>query len=79
MANGPYRLDNWTLINHGTWSQLEGNVFGNPKFHDGAFIRTSWLRAFSVPEGKATTKNSVYLLGTPAGLALGAQDEDKAA
>jgi hypothetical protein len=61
------RLENWILHNFGTWSALEGDVFEDPRFADGDRIHTSYLRAFSLDEKKATTRNTVYALGRPAG------------
>lgn len=60
------RLEDWRIVNFGTLAVAEGNVFGHPKFKEGEFIRTSYLRAYSLAEGKVTTRNTVYKLGKPA-------------
>jgi hypothetical protein len=60
------RLEGWILVNWGSLAVAEGFVYGSPKFQDGEYIHTSWLRAYSLSEGKITTRNGVYLLGKPA-------------
>jgi len=59
-------LENFIIVNWGTLAVAEGNVYGSPKFKDGEYIHTSWLRAYSLSEGKVTTRNGVYKLGKPA-------------
>jgi hypothetical protein len=69
-------LRNWSLLNHGTWSQLAGEVYGSPHYPDGTEIITSYLKVFT--NGKASTKNNTYDLGQPRGLTLKPQEEDNA-
>ena len=59
------RLDNWTIINYGTWAGAEGYVYDSDKFDDGDYIHTSYLLRYSLAEGKITTRNTTYLLGKP--------------
>jgi hypothetical protein len=51
-------LENWYLCG----SSICGDVYGNPKFEDGMFIRTSTVQ--SVDEFSVNTLNSTYDLGT---------------
>jgi hypothetical protein len=59
------RLDNWIICTTGIISWAEGNVYKSPRFIDGEYISTSWLRRYSLAEGLVTTRNSTYLLGKP--------------
>jgi hypothetical protein len=68
------RLENWCVHNFGTMAVAEGNVFGDPRFQDGQLISTSYIKQVSYSEGKITTKNNFYYLGTPATTPI-AEDE----
>jgi hypothetical protein len=70
------RLENWYITIWGTHSTAHGDVYGHPTFNDGEHIRTSYLRQYSLKEGKVTTKNSTYLLGKPASEFKPPQEED---
>jgi hypothetical protein len=59
-------LENWRIINYGNLSVAEGNVYNSARFGNGLYITTSWLKAYSLAEGKVTTNNRVYKLGKPA-------------
>jgi hypothetical protein len=59
-------LENWKIVNYGTLAVAEGNVYNSDRFGNGLYIHTSWLKAYSLSEGKVTTNNRVYLLGKPA-------------
>jgi hypothetical protein len=58
-------LENWYITIWGTHATATGNVYGNPNFKDGELITTSYLRSYSLSEGKINTKNSFYKLGKP--------------
>jgi hypothetical protein len=60
------RLENWSIENRGLYSIAWGHVYDSPKFNDGEYIHTSFLRQYSLSEKKVTTNNSTYLLGLPA-------------
>ena len=51
-------IDNWYEFGDRIW----GNVSGNPKFRDGAFIHTSSI--VDINEGYVQTRNTLYRLGT---------------
>jgi hypothetical protein len=68
------RLENWILINWGTLAVAEGNVFGDPRFHDGQLIHTSYIKMISYSEGKISTRNTTYYLGTPAVAPMAEED-----
>jgi len=70
------RLEKWIIHNCGSWAYASGFVHDNPKFKDGDFIETSWIRAYSLTEKKLTTRNSVYELGAPASEFTPPRDED---
>lgn len=58
------RIENWQKYSFGsTGSVLYGNVYGHPKFIDGASIRTSLLEEFDETAGVAKTLNTDYELG----------------
>ena len=70
------KLENWAVVTFGhsgyqspeqATVALTGNVYGhpNPKNHDGKEVVTSDLKSISVARLTATTKNTVYELGTP--------------
>ena len=54
------RLENWWIINDCAW----GNIYNNPKFADGDFVRTSPIKE-QFPT-RIVTANSEYLLGKQA-------------
>lgn len=63
-------IENWKLeLVYGTDKfVITGNVYGNLKFSDGEWIRTSMIQAitFSPGDERAFTLNTVYALGEPA-------------
>jgi hypothetical protein len=70
------RLENWSIENRGTYSIACGRVYDSPKFVDGEYIQTSFLRRYSLSEKKVTTNNSTYLLGAPASDFTAPPDQD---
>lgn len=70
------KLENWFITIWGTHSTATGNVYGNPKFKDGDVITTSYLKRYSLSEGKITTKNNTYLLGKPSSVWKSPPEED---
>jgi hypothetical protein len=59
-------LQGWRILNFGTCAVAEGNVYGDPRFQDGQLISTSYIKIYSLSEGKINTKNTCYYLGEPA-------------
>ena len=60
------RLESWIIFQFGTCAIAEGFVFGDPRFNDGERISTSYIKIYSLSEGKINTKNTCYYLGKPA-------------
>lgn len=62
-------LENWLVTQYfdsGIYV-LMGDAYGDPRFDDGANVRTSPLKAINFDERRAVTHNTIYNLGTPAG------------
>ena len=57
MSDNEMRLENWYIVGNAAF----GNVYGNPLFDDGEFVRTSAVK--SVEGDTLTTRNSIYKLG----------------
>ncbi len=57
--NETMRLENWFVAGE----VLFGNVYNNPNFIEGEFVRTSLIRELT--SEKVITKNSTYILGKP--------------
>jgi hypothetical protein len=60
------RIEEWIILNYGTWSQATGKAYDDPRCVDGTPITTSYIRRYSLTEKKLTTKNTTYILGAPA-------------
>ncbi len=54
------KLENWYIIGNCCF----GEVYGNPKFEDGTFVRTSTIKEYNKERSILQTKNSTYELGT---------------
>ena len=65
-----FRLDNWFLtcgfnIDGSCVEFAHGNAFGNPRFVNGGFIRTSWIISFALSEDALTVETingSTYVM-----------------
>jgi hypothetical protein len=68
------RLERWKITNWGVLAVADGFVYGNPQFEDGTYITTSYLVRYSLSEGKISTRNTTYYLGTPATAPLAEAD-----
>lgn len=57
------RIENWVYEPHDEW--VVGNIYGDERFADGAFIHTSRVVSFDKDHTTVETKNSVFKLGKP--------------
>ena len=65
------RLERWSLFTESDVYtapeclvyQVQGFVYGNPKFEDGKFVHTSRIVELNIEEGYAQTLNIRYELG----------------
>ena len=57
------RIENWTFAA----GRLHGNVYGHPRFPEGAIVYSSTVNTLDKAVGVAQTHNTVYILGKPWG------------
>lgn len=57
------KLENWKFLDCWGNEVCFGNVYGNPKFTDGQFIRTSKVTLKDLENKIITSLNSTYELG----------------
>lgn len=56
------RLEHWYVNSN---DELCGDVYGHPKFPDGAGVKTTRVVYWDNEKNQAVTKNTEYSLGTP--------------
>jgi hypothetical protein len=63
MATKIPHLENWFLRDVGAGMIAFGDIYNDPRFPDGSFVRTSLIKKIDGKDETLETQNTVYTLG----------------